>query len=595
MVWKSWPDAGVAIRTGVESGLLVLDVDVPEGGAGALAALERAHGKLPMTATVLTGGGGQHLYFRHTGQEVRNSAGRLGVGIDVRADGGYVVAPPTVHESGRHYVWTRSLDRQPLADPPAWLLADAEQRRNGAAPPVDDVIPEGRRRDAMLSLAGSMRRRGMTGHEIGVALAAVNASRCRPPLSSAEIESLAVDVAGRYSPDANAAIPTVLDTNTVAHTLDDVLATFRTHLHLPDPIPLLLTLATVVANNMEMGDPVWMVVVGGSSRGKTEIVSALDGLPGVRVVGALTVPALLSGSLRKERAKTATGGILRELGDQGILCVKDLGAILVLHRDARAQVLQALRDLFDGRFTRDVGADGGMKLEWKGRLGLIAGATSALDSAHAVMSALGERWVTVRLPDSGEGEMAALALGDSDTATVRAELRAAVHGFLASLERVELRSVTDSEKDRLVALSSLLCLARSPVERDQRTREIVYVHSPEGPARIVRQLHKLLVALEAMGVAKPASMIVRAGLDSIPSPRRDVLLHLLQHGEQTSTAVALALALPANSTTRACEELVAHGLLSRRKAGDAATSANLWAPTDRASRYWAALMGEGCA
>jgi hypothetical protein len=151
---------------------------------------------------------------------------------------------------------------------------------------------------------------------------------------------------------------------------------------------------------------------------------------------------------------------------------------------------------------------------------------------------------------------------------------------------VPLRPVTEAEKTRLVALSSLVCLARSPVERDQRTREILYVHSPEGPARIVRQLHKLLVALEAMGVEKPTSIIVRAGLDSIPSPRRDVLLQLLQQGEQTSSAIALALGLPVNSTSRACEDLVAHGLLARRKAGDAATSANLWAPSERASRYW---------
>ncbi len=176
---------------------------------------------------------------------------------------------------------------------------------------------------------------------------------------------------------------------------------------------------------------------------------------------------------------------------------------------------------------------------------------------------------------------------------MRNELRDAVHGFLAPLENVRLRPVTDTEEDLLVALSCLICLARSPVERDPYKRDIVYVHSPEGPARIARQLHKLLVALEAMGVAKPANIIVRAGLDSIPSPRRDVLLRLLEQGELSTTNAAIALHLPALSVTRACEELVAHRLLSRRKAGDKDNSPNLWCPTDLEHDYWAPLRGFG--
>ena len=93
--WRRWPSANVGIRTGAECGLVVLDVDTPKGGAGTLAELERKHGKLPATARVLTGGGGEHIYFRHPGRELRNSAGRLGAGLDTRGDGGYVVAPPS--------------------------------------------------------------------------------------------------------------------------------------------------------------------------------------------------------------------------------------------------------------------------------------------------------------------------------------------------------------------------------------------------------------------------------------------------------------------------------------------------------------------
>jgi hypothetical protein len=205
--WTRWPEANIGIPTGAASGLVVLDVDVQHGGAGALAELERKHGKLPRAPEVLTGGGGKHLYFAHPGREVRNSAGKLGPGLDVRADGGYVIAPPSLHPSGRPYRWLRGEGKLELPAPPAWLLEDARRRQNGAAPPVEESIPEGKRRQELLSLAGTLRRRGLGADEILASLATVNEKRCRPPLTQAELEALAEDVASRYEPAKNSFPP----------------------------------------------------------------------------------------------------------------------------------------------------------------------------------------------------------------------------------------------------------------------------------------------------------------------------------------------------------------------------------------------------
>src|SRR5581483_1415196 len=196
--WRRWPDANVGIRTGTESGLVALDVDTPKGGAGTLAELERKHGKLAKTARVLTGGGGEHIYFKHPGREVRNSAGRLGAGLDVRGDGGYLVVPPSIHDSGRVYKWIRPLERG-IADPPAWLLDDPGASRNGSAPPVGDAIPQGERDTTLASLAGTMRRRGMGEAEILAALKVANTQRCRPPLEEREVERIAASIS-RYRP-----------------------------------------------------------------------------------------------------------------------------------------------------------------------------------------------------------------------------------------------------------------------------------------------------------------------------------------------------------------------------------------------------------
>jgi len=99
-----WPDANVAIVTGRLSGLVVLDVDPRHGGAASLDLLEAGQAPLPETPEVLTGGGGRHLYFRHPGGRVGNRVDLL-PGLDLRGDGGCVVAPPSVHPSGRPYAW----------------------------------------------------------------------------------------------------------------------------------------------------------------------------------------------------------------------------------------------------------------------------------------------------------------------------------------------------------------------------------------------------------------------------------------------------------------------------------------------------------
>jgi len=134
----TYPDAGVGIVCGADSGLVVIDVDEHGiSGSDTLADLEATYGELPETPCVLTGGGGRHLYFAYpAGVTIRNDAGkRLGPGLDIRAEGGQVVAPPSMHESGRAYAWEASSYPAPtsilfaaepgtvaLATMPGWLI-----------------------------------------------------------------------------------------------------------------------------------------------------------------------------------------------------------------------------------------------------------------------------------------------------------------------------------------------------------------------------------------------------------------------------------------------------------------------------------------
>ncbi len=198
-----WPEANVGVITGPTSGLLVLDVDPRNEGQGTLEALEREYGALPSTPQVLTGGGGQHYWFLYPNGElhIKGRSHALGPGLDVKAAGGFVVAPPSVTKG--HYLWEveHRPDDVPLAELPSWLLERLMEKnkvdRQGNEP-APKKIPEGKRNDTLTSLAGTMRRQGMTEEEITVALLAVN-KRCKPPLEEDEVRRIAKSIT-RYPP-----------------------------------------------------------------------------------------------------------------------------------------------------------------------------------------------------------------------------------------------------------------------------------------------------------------------------------------------------------------------------------------------------------
>ncbi len=130
--WRRWPEANVGVVTGKVSGLVVLDVDPRHGGGESLAALETIYGPVPHTVESLTGGGGQHLYFRHPGTVVPCRS--IAPGLDVKGDSGLVVCPPSAHVSGRAYAWEAGCapGDVPVADLPWWIQAMAQE----SAPPL---------------------------------------------------------------------------------------------------------------------------------------------------------------------------------------------------------------------------------------------------------------------------------------------------------------------------------------------------------------------------------------------------------------------------------------------------------------------------
>ena len=213
--WAKWPRANVGIATGLASGFAALDEDPRHGGDESLAELVALHGPLPQTVEVLTGGGGRHLYFA-LGEAMQSRNGIL-PGLDLKSEGGYVVAPPSLHASGRGYEWEASSrpGEVALAPLPQWV----RELRSAHSPTFatdqgGDRIPTGYRHSALVSFAGTMRRRGLTETEMLGALFVVNIERCDPPLTEPEVRVIAQTIA-TYAPADAPQFAVIADEDTV--------------------------------------------------------------------------------------------------------------------------------------------------------------------------------------------------------------------------------------------------------------------------------------------------------------------------------------------------------------------------------------------
>lgn len=205
-VWAR-ADYGIGVACGAASGVFVLDVDVRHEGDEALAALVGAHGALPPTWVVRTGGMGTHVYFAWPSQGgVGNSASRVALGIDVRGQGGFVVMPPSPHVSGNVYGWVRAPEDIEIAQAPDWLIELTRKRRRAQIghAHTELFVAGGERHAALVSLLGAMRRWGASEPVLDAAAVAFVRHQCKPdlerPIDWHHVHATATDIAMRYPP-----------------------------------------------------------------------------------------------------------------------------------------------------------------------------------------------------------------------------------------------------------------------------------------------------------------------------------------------------------------------------------------------------------
>ena len=202
--WRS-RDLNIGLATGKPSGIFVVDIDAE----AELAKLKSRHGILPRTIESITTKG-RHIYFLWPGRRIPNSASKIAPGIDVRSDGGYVLAPPSIHPSGKLYEW-KANSANGFAVAPDWIITRAIAASfspRGKLPCetspstmwaelVAAGVAEGARNVTFTSLAGYLLRHRIDVDAVLEILRLWNETRCRPPLLDADVLKIVNSIAGR--------------------------------------------------------------------------------------------------------------------------------------------------------------------------------------------------------------------------------------------------------------------------------------------------------------------------------------------------------------------------------------------------------------
>jgi hypothetical protein len=345
-------------------------------------------------------------------------------------------------------------------------------------------------------------------------------------------------------------------------TRDDVLEAFTSTLWLPDTGIVDITLGTVAGNRMA-GTPIWTLLVGAPSSGKTIMLDAIRGLRETYEVDTFTEAGLLSG------ASDGTPGVLPTMGAYGMLVFPDLTVLISKHSADKSGPMGVLRRVYDGHLVRRLG-NGRKPIEWEGKAGCLGAVTEGVYLAE--LGVMGERFLYYRLPHSDEEDRNRIGREVLKNLGNEPEQRALrlriVADFFSGLVLPEKpRPFNEEEQSRLVTLADLGARCRSPVVRDRyKGDNVELVPEAESPGRLAGALSQLAAGMRAMGTPDEElwRLIREAALGGIHPIRRNIIDYLAgQERPHAAETIAARCRVKESTLRRYLEDLEALEVVDR--------------------------------
>ena len=345
------------------------------------------------------------------------------------------------------------------------------------------------------------------------------------------------------------------------------------HHHKPDLEAVRAVYAACAAHRLN-GSPVWTMNVAPPGSMKTELIEALDGLPGVHLIDQITANTFISGQIDDPKnPRKQPASLLHRIGSNGILIYPDFSTILGMKRDHKASILADMRRIYDGKLRKEYGyADSPKERIWEGRITFLVAATPDVDRHYGIFQTLGERFLMVRSSRPG-GIEAALKAMNQDGKKVKEELRDAAHSLFNGLQQFE-PVLSPEYQLKIAALTEVTVRGRTHTPRNGYTKDIIYVPEPEAATRLAQQLAQLAKGSALLDGRKEVSesdfqLVKRVAFDCIPASKRKILEAGIAREDLDEVN------LPESTRTYAIEDLQSQQLINEGKLSDLACSL-LW-------------------
>jgi len=269
--------------------------------------------------------------------------------------------------------------------------------------------------------------------------------------------------------------------------------------HLEDTKIIDISLASIIASRLQIGDPVWLIIIGASSGGKSQILRplALTDKKFLHRVDDLTENTFLSGGKSKEGEIS----LLNQIGEHGVIVISDLTVIFSKQAEARTAILSQFRMIYDGEMTKITG-NSKEPLHWHGYLGVLAGSTPSIYSHFEEVSDMGERFIYWRMKEFDQYKATHLALSrkkfgkglDTTLSDLYAEY---LSEATKSYDGRDIE-ISDDVLARLIEVASFAERVRTVAHKDWSGKEIDRIPVPAMPMRVALQLMSITKALSVM-------------------------------------------------------------------------------------------------
>lgn len=335
-----------------------------------------------------------------------------------------------------------------------------------------------------------------------------------------------------------------------------------------DDMVIDLILAVTLGGKMP-GDPIWLMIIGGSSSGKSELINIVGEIDFVHQISNLTENSFLSGVGRNGDDHS----LLHQIGTSGVIVMKDFTSILSMRDDKKDIILGQMREIFDGYITKKTGNRKEID-EWRGKLNFIGGVTDTIYSKTEKSSAMGPRFINYVMPSLDREQrlkmLKAASKNANDIKQKRISIQLMVKEFIEEkIKNIpEILDEIDPEfNDILMILSDFIALARTPTERDYKG-VLNLINSPEMAPRIYGQFYKLAQYFMYLNDTIELSdehknVIIKLCLDSLPKQRRLTLRELARYDYVTPKGLGHILRYPTKTTRIWLEDLNALGVCER--------------------------------